>query len=272
MGNDGSSKLLSSVEVWKEIGKDLDTGLEDFATNYSLDKGVVIAFGVLDSFNQNSVKDLYLNSSQPLSSIESKPSFEKALKIVSQYKKQIGFHLFIILIITFVLAGSFLNVWRGVTDQNVVKAKKEIPAFYRITESELVADGSEKLKPLILGRYTLKSVLPNSIISPDKLLDSALSQKMNGRIIITVLVKAENFNSDLGANSMVCLLLSPHQNSAHKSVALDDVILLQTLESSDTFKATVAISKGDFQKVRDILATSQIYVLKEIKKAKVKED
>lgn len=154
--------------------------------------------------------------------------------------------------------------------QVVVKRGVELSAFGSIDLNNLTTElrareaGTFASIEEIGKRYSLKPVTSGELVKADQLIASNVSLEMEGRQILTLLVKAGPLTVGMKPPAKIRLMLSPREKTLTPAT-VDDVILLSSTKQGDSELITIAI-KGDTAKTMEsLLGGSDVFVLQPIR-------
>ncbi|HYO90954.1 MAG TPA: hypothetical protein VEQ40_04930, partial [Pyrinomonadaceae bacterium] len=121
----------------------------------------------------------------------------------------------VLLFVASLLVGA-RQINRQQTERVAVKQTVALPAFHRINEevemkSAPGASSAFNTTDEVRDRYTLSPVLAGAVLRRDQLLSAELSQKMQGRRILSVPLKAGNYSPALAPPTEALMILSTRE-------------------------------------------------------------
>lgn len=165
------------------------------------------------------------------------------------------------------------GVWVGINqikrqrvERVAVKGTTPLPAFHRIDDEVEMkrAPGASKAFATaeeVRGRYTLAPIPAGEILRPGELLSAELSEKMRGRRIISVPLKAGTYGSAVQPPTEAFMILSPAKPEvkAAEPVVLD-VIVLKIEKTAESTSATIALAEDNFRAAAPLLASHEVFL------------
>jgi hypothetical protein len=113
-------------------------------------------------------------------------------------------------------------------------------------------------------RYSLRQVISGELVKGDQLMTSNLSNEMEGRQILSLLVKAGPAILGVKPPAKIRLMLSPRERTTTPAT-VDDVILLASAKQGDSELITIAVKSEAAKTMESLLGGSDVFVLQPIR-------
>jgi hypothetical protein len=254
-------------KFWQKIGEDRKKGVRKFAHRNELKASTVLAAAILERFNEDSFQDIYIDKSDDSENAKFEFSFPKIYHYIASRKTRILFQIILILFLTLITIAT-LNLISADTKQIVVVRKKGIPAYHQIVPEDI--NISQPFRGFVnigeqepfVGRYVLTPIPENSIVSEKDLLNVRLNEEMGNRVIILLPIKAENIGSLTMPDSKIGLIFSGTREISGKAIIIKEIILLGTEKKDTGITLAVAMTMEQLQAIQNVLAVSNVYVIK----------
>lgn len=147
-----------------------------------------------------------------------------------------------------------------------VKAPSGLPIYHKVNDmveiaTKPAAKGSLTSLDQARNRYTLLPVAPGATLTEATLLSAELSNKMDGRKILSLPIGAGREVSSLPIPREAILVLSAKQLDARETESVSfDVIILRIDKQGDSSIATVALPSDQFDRAARLLASHDAFL------------
>lgn len=257
-----AAKYKTVEDLWEQIGSDFSKGLAQLALETQTQPSELIQI-------------LARAAREPKPKSERKPD---------RFRFWFGHHALealAFLIILGILTGLLV---RDLQRYDTVIVNSDLPAFHVIEEKDLIVDkkmksqGSFNSKDEVIGRYLVKEVGKDEVLSADHVSKSKLEvddrEKVSNSQILFLSVKAGAFRPSLTPPARVRLLFSPRKRDeppgaplVAENITIDDAIVLAVKEQTDSAIFTISFkTPQDAVKAASLLGTSDVFVSELVKK------
>jgi len=147
-----------------------------------------------------------------------------------------------------------------------VAAATTVPAFHRISnevenKSAPAMKGAFTNIDQVRDRYTLATIPAGAILEKNQILSARLSEKMQGRKILSVPIRTGNYSPTLATPVDAIMVLSPRDPSLKAtSSTIFEVIALRIEGSGETRSAVVALPEDSFNVATLLLGSHDVFL------------